>query len=75
MSNLQFRKKLSAELIGNYSSRKVKGSPSLCKKGKKVGGRTGINVEIQNVGDHLPVPTSSRCATCSTTAALCVHVR
>lgn len=69
MKHLIFRKKLAAELIGNFSNRKSTSSPAVCKRGKKVGGKNASTVEIRNVGQHLPVPTSSRrMARCSTTA-------
>ncbi|KAG8299815.1 hypothetical protein J6590_108541 [Homalodisca vitripennis] len=69
MKHLMFRRKLGAELIGNFTSRKTTNSPAVCKRGKKVGGRIGKTVNIRNVGEHFPVATSSRrYARCSTTA-------
>lgn len=65
MSQLLFRRKLADQLINNFSSRKQ--TPKGCTKGKKISGRNVNEMELSDVGLHLPIPTSCRrCARCST---------
>lgn len=64
MSQLLFREQLATELIGNFSSRKPNTG---VRKGTKVTGRKVADLDLINIGTHLPIPTSSRrCARCST---------
>lgn len=54
MKQLSFRRKLANELVGNFSSGKK--SSQGCSKGKKLSGRNVNDLEMSEVGLHLPIP-------------------
>lgn len=64
MTQLIFRKKLAEELIGTFSSRTS--TRSGCYKGKKISGRSVKDMNMSDVGLHMPIMSSSRrCGRCS----------